>query len=95
MYATIIPNSPHHPLPSNIYLIRLPLHTFFNIPSLCASRFSESSPSPIALTKPHSAYTWFSPVYRPFSSTLPMEICTEAWSLALMMRFVALHLRGT
>lgn len=37
----------------------------------------------------------FSPVYRPFSSTLPTEICTEAWSLALMMRFVALHLRGT
>lgn len=24
-----------------------------------------------------------------------MEICTEAWSLALMMRFVAEHLRGT
>ena len=49
----------------------------------------------MALTNPHSAYTWFSPVYRPFSSTFPTDICTEAWSLALMMRFVAEHLRGT
>ena len=39
-------------LPSPVYLIRLPLHTFFNKPSLCASRFSESSPSP---HRPHEA----------------------------------------
>ena len=56
----------------------------------------ESSLSPMARTKPQRAYTWFSPVMaRPFSSTLAIEIWTEPWSLALMMRLVALHLRGT
>src|ERR1700733_8319498 len=74
---------------------RLALHTPFKNPSFCASLFSESSLSPMARTKPQSAYVWFSPVYLPFSSTLPTEICTDAWSLALMMRLVALHLRGT
>lgn len=88
-------HSPKQSLRLNVHLIFCPLHTPFNMPSRCASRFNESSPSPIARTKPHRAYTWFSPVYRPFSSTLPTEICTEAWSLALMMRLVAEHLRGT
>ena len=73
----------------------LPLHTPFKNPSRWLSRLTQSSDSPMARTKPHSAYTWFSPVYRPFSSTLPTEICTLPWSLAWMMRFVALHLRGT
>jgi hypothetical protein len=60
------------------------------------------SPSPETLTAycnqisaHHNAYVAFSPVYRPLSSTLPIEIWTDAWSLALMMRLVALHLRGT
>lgn len=54
------------------------LHTAFKKPSFCANRFNESSLSPIALTKPQRAYVWFSPVYRPFSSTLATEIWTEA-----------------
>lgn len=33
----------------------LPLQTFFNRPSRCASRFRESSLSPIARTNPHRA----------------------------------------
>jgi len=38
----------------------------------------------------------FSPwTARPFSSTLAIEIWQEPWSLALMMRPVAEHLRGT
>ena len=74
---------------------RLALHTFFSSPSRCANRFMLSSLSPMARTKPHSAYVTFSPVYRPLSSTLPTEICTDAWSLALTMRLVAEHLRGT
>ncbi len=78
-----------------IYLVGCALHTLFKNPSFCANRFNASSLSARLRTNPHSAYTWFSPVYRPFSSTLPTEIWTEAWSLALMMRLVALHLRGT
>lgn len=75
---------------------RTGLQTAFSSPSLCASRLRASSLSPIARTKPDSAYTWFSPgTALPLSSTLAIEICTDAWSLALMMRFVALHLRGT
>ena len=97
---SLFPHNPRNPLThiftySPIYRCELPLHTFFTKPSRCASRFRLSSPSPMARTKPQSAYTWFSPVYRPLSSTLPTEICTEAWSLALMMRLVAEHLRGT
>lgn len=79
----------------NIYLVALPLQTLLRKPSFWARRLRESSLSARERTKPHSAYTWFSPVYRPFSSTLPTLICTDAWSLALMMRLVAEHLRGT
>lgn len=71
------------------------LQTCFKNPSFCANLLSASSLSPIALTNPQRAYVWFSPVYRPFSSTFATEIWTEAWSLALIMRLVALHLRGT
>lgn len=48
---------PHHlgTFPARSYRARLPLHTLFKSPSLCASLFRLSSPSPIALTKPHSA----------------------------------------
>ena len=81
------------PTPTPIYL--LALQTLFKSPSFCASLLMQSSDSPIARTNPHRAYVWFSPVYLPFSSTFATEIWTEAWSLALMMRLVALHLRGT
>lgn len=77
------------------YLVCCALQTLFKNPSRCANRFMQSSPSALDRTNPQSAYVWFSPVYRPFSSTLPTLIWTEAWSLALMIRFVALHLRGT
>lgn len=82
-------------LPSwNIY--RWALQTLLRRPSRWASRFMASSLSPIARTKPQRAKTWFSPwTARPFSSTFAIEIWTEPWSLALMMRLVALHLRGT
>jgi len=88
-------NLPSSQIRSLAYRVCCALQTFFRNPSRCANRLMQSSPSDCDRTNPHSAYVWFSPVYRPFSSTLPMEICTEAWSLALMMRFVAEHLRGT
>lgn len=91
LFQTLISPQSH----TSHYLEPLAFHTPFKNPSRCANRFRLSSLSALDLTKPHSAYTWFSPVYRPFSSTFPTEIWTEAWSLALMMRLVAEHLRGT
>ena len=77
-----------------------------NNPSLVANRFKESSLSLRVLTNPQSAYVVDCPgMTWPFSSTCPMLICTEAWSLAVMRRLVAAlssgqskgnyHFRGT
>jgi hypothetical protein len=66
----IMPNSPPIHFVSRPHTQeRFALQTFFKKPSLCASLFSASSPSPIPRTKPQRAYTWVSPVARPFSST--------------------------
>ena len=76
----------HGPPPQSRCAYLTALQTFLTSPSRCASRFSASSHSPIARTKPQMAYTWFSPgTARPFSSTLAMEIWTEPWSFALII----------
>src|SRR4051812_3528055 len=56
----------HQPINPHAHAIayRLALQTPFRKPSLCASLFRLSSLSPMARTKPHRAYVWFSPVYR-------------------------------
>ncbi len=61
-----------------------------NNPSRVANLFKESSLSLLVRTNPQSAYVvcWPGMIW-PFSSTCPMLICTEAWSLAVMRRFVA------
>ena len=61
-----------------------------NNPSRVANLFKESSLSLLVRTNPQSAYVvcWPGMIW-PFSSTCPMLICTEAWSLAVMIRFVA------
>lgn len=45
-----------------IVLYRDALQTPLRKPSFCVSLFIESSDSPMARTKPQSAYVWFSPV---------------------------------
>jgi hypothetical protein len=58
--------------------------------SSVANRLSESSLSPLVLTNPQRAYVVCCPgIACPFSSTCPMLIWTEAWSLAVMRRPVA------
>jgi hypothetical protein len=55
-------------------------------------RQSNQTPTRIitwARTNPERANVVKWPSYRPFSSKCPMLICTEAWSLAVMILFVA------
>lgn len=63
--------------------------------SAVADLLSESSESPFSRTRPEKAYVTFEPVILPSSSTSATLIWTEAWSFAVMSRFVAAHLRGT
>lgn len=62
----------------------------FKSPSRLANRTIQSSDSPIIRMAPQMAYTFDVPVMEPvFGSTSTMLICTEAWSLAWMIRLLA------
>lgn len=58
-------------------------------PSFFANRTMQSSDSPIIRMAPQMAYTFEVPFIAPvLGSTFTMLICTEAWSLAWMIRLL-------